>query len=237
MTEYIMTKNPHVQAHSIPSMWRSVQKRDEYRVEYANLWNSTATSIGPNGEPEDMVDVILSPAGPSSAPKLETAKWWGYTSQWNLLDYPAIVFPVDQVDTLKDSAKLDYTPRNEQDKFNWDLWEKYGAEGYKDAPVSLQLIGRRSVSYISATLGLSSRCCIGMKTKRLSRLLRSSRAKPECRLSSMFSRMIPPRKVGILALEGCHSLFRGSEFWPSFWYGAFAQNGSFNVQPSTRQSH
>lgn len=90
-----------------------------------------------------MVDVILCPVGPSAAPKIDTAKWWGYTSQWNLLDYPAIVFPVDQVDTAKDSARGKYTPRNDKDKFNWDLWEKFGAEGYKNAPISLQLVGRR----------------------------------------------------------------------------------------------
>jgi len=118
-------------------------KRDLYRSEYAKLWNSTATAVGPNGELEGMVDVILSPVGPGAAPKIDTAKWWGYTSQWNLLDYPALVFPVDQVDVAKDGAKVVYEPRNDKDKFNWDLWEKYGAEGYKDAPVSLQLVGRR----------------------------------------------------------------------------------------------
>jgi amidase len=127
-------------------MWRSVERRDAYRREYANLWNSTATSIGPNGEPEEgMVDVILCPAGPGTAPKIDTAKWWGYTSNWNLLDYPAIVFPVDQVDPVKDSTKDKYTPRNDKDKDNWDLWEKYGPEGYKDAPISLQLVGRRYI--------------------------------------------------------------------------------------------
>ena len=90
-----------------------------------------------------MVDVILSPVGPGAAPKINTAKWWGYTSQWNLLDYPALVFPVDRVDVVKDGEKVVHESRNERDKENWELWEKYGAEGWKDAPVSLQLIGRR----------------------------------------------------------------------------------------------
>jgi len=143
LTKFILTENPHVQDHTISSMWWSVQKRDTYRAEYANLWNATATSTGSHGEPEGMVDVILSPVGPSAAPKLDTARWWGYTSQWNLLDYPAMVFPVDQVDIAKDAEKVEHTPRNDHDKYNWDLWEKYGAEGYKDAPLSLQLIGRR----------------------------------------------------------------------------------------------
>ena len=143
LSKHIITDSPHLQPHTISSVWAATEKRDDYRSEYAALWNETATSVGPNGEPEGMVDVILCPVSPGSAPKIDTAKWWGYTSQWNLLDYPALVFPVDKVDVEKDGAKETYEPRNEKDKFNWDLWEKYGAEGYKDAPISLQLVGRR----------------------------------------------------------------------------------------------
>ncbi|KAK6581183.1 hypothetical protein PZA11_006671 [Diplocarpon coronariae] len=143
LTRYIISDNPHRVSHTIPSLWSSVQRREKYRNEYAALWNKTATSLGPNGDLQGMVDVILCPVGPSSAPKIDTARWWGYTSQWNLLDYPALVFPVDQVDTEKDGERTEYEPRNEKDRYNWHLWEKYGAEGYKDAPVSLQLVGRR----------------------------------------------------------------------------------------------
>jgi amidase len=140
-------KNAHVEAHTIPSLYQATERRDEYRTEYADLWNKTATSTGPNGELEGMVDVILCPAGPGSAPKIDTAKWWGYTSQWNLLDYPGLVFPVDKVTVNKDSAEESHEPRNERDKENWELWQKHGAEGYKDAPISLQLVGRRYVIF------------------------------------------------------------------------------------------
>jgi len=95
-----------------------------------------------------MADVILCPVGPSAAPKIDTSKWWGYTSQWNLLDYPALVFPVDKVDVEKDSLKENHEPRNEIDRFNWNLWEQHGAEGYKDAPISLQFVGRRYLASI-----------------------------------------------------------------------------------------
>lgn len=124
-------------------MWAATLKRDAYRAEYASLWNSTATFVGPNGDLEGMVDVILSPVGPGAAPKIDTAKWWGYTSQWNLLDYPALVFPVDRVDVVKDGEKVEYESSNEKDAFNWGLWEGHGAEGWEGAPVCLQLVGRR----------------------------------------------------------------------------------------------
>lgn len=68
-----------------------------------------------------MVDVILCPAGPGPAPRLDCSKYWCYTSQWNLLDYPALVFPATKVDAAVDMWPKDYSPLNEQDKFNHDL--------------------------------------------------------------------------------------------------------------------
>ena len=56
------------------------------------------------------------------------------------LDYPAAVFPVTTVDPTKDIKNTNYVPKNDQDKFVYDM---YSPEKYKDAPVSLQIVGRR----------------------------------------------------------------------------------------------
>jgi amidase len=122
-------------------MWASTVRREEYRTAYAELWNSTSS----DGKGKDMVDVILCPATPSAAPKIDTARYWGYTAQWNLLDYPAVVFPVSKVGIADqmDRGHTAYKPSNPKDKYNWHLWEEYGAEGYMDAPLNLQLVGRR----------------------------------------------------------------------------------------------
>ncbi len=140
LTDFIITNNPHVQDHTINSMWASTVRREEYRTAYAELWNSTAS----DGKGNDLVDVILCPATPSAAPKIDTARYWGYTAQWNLLDYPAVVFPLSKVGGADFAdCREEYAPRNPKDKYNWQLWENYGAEGYKNAPLSLQLVGRR----------------------------------------------------------------------------------------------
>jgi hypothetical protein len=39
------------------------------------------------------IDVILCPPGPGPAPVLGTSKYWGYTSFFNLVDFPSAVFP------------------------------------------------------------------------------------------------------------------------------------------------
>ena len=109
-----------------------------------------------------MVDVILCPAGPGAAPLLNCSRYWGYTSQWNLLDYPALVFPVTKVDPNIDVWDTRYVAMNDQDQYNHSLCKLLlcplsgGTSGfaahsvidrepqkYREAPVSLQLVGRR----------------------------------------------------------------------------------------------
>ncbi|KAI4223238.1 MAG: hypothetical protein L6R36_005581 [Xanthoria steineri] len=157
LSKFIIQENPYVKTLSIPELWQWTGRREEYRGRYAEVWNQTATRTGPNGEPADMVDVILAPVGPGAAPPLDSAKYWGYTSQWNLLDYPALVFPVSKVDPDVDKVDKGYEPMNEKDAFNHRLYEP---EKYREAPVSLQLIGRRyedekaTFEYIKSQIGL-----------------------------------------------------------------------------------
>ncbi|KAK8196059.1 hypothetical protein M8818_007211 [Zalaria obscura] len=95
--------------------------------------------IGPlHGLPISVKEHIV---GPGTAPLIDTAKYWGYTSQWNILDYPALVFPTGlSADPKIDGKEASYQPRNEQDAYNQQIYEP---EKYTDAPISLQLVGRR----------------------------------------------------------------------------------------------
>lgn len=110
-------------------------ERDAYRDFYAKAWNASGKD---DGRP---VDVILCPPSFGAATPHDQSRYWGYTAQWNLLDYPGVVFPVTTVDPAKDAKDESYTPKNPQDKF---CHEMYSPERYKDAPVSLQIIGRRN---------------------------------------------------------------------------------------------
>ncbi|KAI0466009.1 amidase signature domain-containing protein [Xylaria cf. heliscus] len=133
LSKWILIDNPHVREHTIPTLWQAHQERDTYRATYAALWNARD------------VDVILCPAGPGVAPKLETSRYWNYTSQWNLLNYPAIVFPVGARvggEYKAHEYPPGYEPMGEADRYNYDLWREHGVEGYVGAPVSLQLVGR-----------------------------------------------------------------------------------------------
>ena len=120
LSEFIIKENPYVTDKSIEDVWHWTGKREEYRKAYAGHWNMTGTEQG--GEAfTDTVDVILCPVGPGAAPPMDHAKYWGYTSQWNLLDYPALVFPVTKVNPSVDQVEEGYKPRNEKDQFNYEL--------------------------------------------------------------------------------------------------------------------
>lgn len=80
--------------------WR--EEREARRKEYANVWTDTATDFDEAGRRLGMVDVILGPVGPEVSPKHNTAKYWGYTSQWKLLDHPAVSFPVSKLSQEQD---------------------------------------------------------------------------------------------------------------------------------------
>lgn len=72
-------------------------------------------------EYESFADVILCPASPGTALPLNTSKYWAFTSQWNVLDYPAIVFPVTKADLILDAVDKEYKPKNEWDQYLYDL--------------------------------------------------------------------------------------------------------------------
>jgi amidase len=122
LTTWIIKDNPCVKKLSMQKFQYWQEEREAYRKEYAKVWNDTATGRNEEtGEMEGAVDVILCPVGPGVASRHDTARYWGYTSQWNLLDYPAVVFPVDKVDPTLDKVEKEYKPMNEVDRENWEL--------------------------------------------------------------------------------------------------------------------
>lgn len=125
LTSFIIKENPYVNRLTVEGIWYWTAKRESYRQAYAQVWNDTAgksnSSNGQDDEAARPVDLILCPVGPGAAPLLNSAKYWCYTSQWNLLDYPSLIFPVSKVDPAVDVIDEHYKPLNEKDEFNYKL--------------------------------------------------------------------------------------------------------------------
>lgn len=137
LIKWITVNQPESKERTIHEYWDLIVQRETYKAKYAAHWNATAADDGHE------VDVILCPAGPGAASLHDTAKYWPYTSHWNLLDYPAAVFPSGVfVDPLKDPKDTSYQPMNEQDAYNHNL---YDAQKFGGAPISLQVVGRKGM--------------------------------------------------------------------------------------------
>ncbi|KAE8154674.1 amidase signature domain-containing protein [Aspergillus avenaceus] len=130
LLEWTLRDTPGIEELDLHGVWQWTIKREMFRYSYLQEWNSITPEM----------DVILCPAHPSPAPLLDTSRYWGYTSLWNLLDYPAIVFPVTKVDPERDAKDTTYTPQNDID--SW-CHQHYDAQKLQDAPVCLQLVAKK----------------------------------------------------------------------------------------------
>ncbi|GAB7352691.1 hypothetical protein MBLNU459_g3052t2 [Dothideomycetes sp. NU459] len=114
---------------SITDNWDLNYKREAYRREYHALMKAQG------------VDVILCPAYPGAGVLQHQAYYWGYTSIFNILDQPAVVFPTG-LSADKDIDRYDagYQPLNDQDSREW---KAYSPELFDGVPITLQLAGTR----------------------------------------------------------------------------------------------
>ncbi|SPO41463.1 related to putative acetamidase [Pseudozyma flocculosa] len=136
---------------SATEVWAMVREREALRKESLRLWNQLG------------LDCLLCPVMGSVAPRPGKIKYWGYTSAFNLVDYPGIAFPSGLVaDSAKDreyeaSESAAAQPGQGAEAWRYDAWrsdlgefdrenrEEYEAHRgvFDGAPIGLQLIGRR----------------------------------------------------------------------------------------------
>lgn len=129
-TEWVIS-NGNVKPLDMHELWHWNLQKQKYRKDYLAHWQLS-------GAP----DAVIAPVFPGPACKHRTARYWGYTAQWNLLDYPAIVFPVTKVDTELDKPVVGYKPLNDMDEFVYKEYDS--AESFANAPVNLCAVGLRN---------------------------------------------------------------------------------------------
>lgn len=122
----------------------NIRIREAFRKEFLQAWNLLE------------LDCLLTPVMGNVAPRPATVTYWGYTSVFNLVDYPGVVFPSGfKADAKADqqfeavaagSGEFAYTNKHdwmsEFDKHNTQEYQQH-RQVFDGAPVGLQLIGRR----------------------------------------------------------------------------------------------
>nr|OQO22744.1 hypothetical protein B0A51_09850 [Rachicladosporium sp. CCFEE 5018] len=138
----------HWHAKSSAEQWKWVAKRELYKSEWHDWWNSFTSPSHPDVLDGSGLDVILTP--PNALPATPhgamstAAAGCGYTFLFNLLDYSCGVIPVTKVDPAKDMV----TPaimKQEMGKnaVSRGLWRYYDAVKMAGLPVGVQVVGRR----------------------------------------------------------------------------------------------
>ncbi|KAL3447774.1 amidase signature domain-containing protein [Aspergillus insuetus] len=111
-------------------------KIKQLRQKYLDIWQATAARTV-TGFP---IDTIILPSGGTVAPPHGTMEYFTYEAISNVLEWTCATVPVTIVDPLQDPKPTSFEYMSEHDRRNW---EKYTPEYYKDAPVCLQVMGRR----------------------------------------------------------------------------------------------
>ncbi|GAO18379.1 hypothetical protein UVI_02009900 [Ustilaginoidea virens] len=124
--------DPNIRERTLHEVRKLNLARDLYRAEYLQHWADTAKATS-SGQP---MDVLICPAAPTQGTPHEVKTWWGYCSQWNLLDYPSGVLPAGRV-RCTDAYPEGYEPANELDEENMKL---YDIKLYADLPVTIQVV-------------------------------------------------------------------------------------------------
>ena len=102
--------------------------RDQFRYKFADSWA------------DQDVDVVIGPAFVGPACAHDTAFYWTYTSLYNLVDYPGVVFPTPIKAEAGEKYAGDYKPLSKECQHVKELWESSSFEG---APIDLQINARR----------------------------------------------------------------------------------------------
>jgi amidase len=133
-TEWILDQAQGSSEYTVAEIFRLNTERETFRAQALMHWNTTRLRTT-TGRP---IDAILCPVAATLAPPHDTTSWWGYSSHWNLLDLPAVVFPVGRHPARHFPSLRE--PRNDIERFVHAQWQP---DTYNNAPVSLQLVGER----------------------------------------------------------------------------------------------
>jgi amidase len=130
--EWIVSSAKGRPPYTVAEIFKLNGEREAFRARALAHWNATALKT----TTKKPVDAILTPIAPTLAPPHDSIRWWGYSSYWNLLDYPAAVFPVGRLDAASFQSDIELPqPRNEAEQFVRAQWDPLV---YDNSPIALQ---------------------------------------------------------------------------------------------------
>ena len=114
---------------SVSSLWHLTQRRSQLQKQYLDKMQAAG------------IDFILAPTKAECATRHGKSSWYvGYTKFVNLLDLPALAFPVTTVQASDTYTQREY--RTDKERIAWEEYKSHH-ETMIGMPIGLQLIGPR----------------------------------------------------------------------------------------------
>ncbi|GAA5849094.1 hypothetical protein JCM9279_005789 [Rhodotorula babjevae] len=149
-----MAPPPHLATYDY---WQLCLKRRDWVKGQLDAWERTSELTG-TGRP---LDAVVAPPAPYPSFRHGDTQDIFYTGICNLCDYPSAVFPVTAVDPTVDVKAEPHELASQFDKHNY---ERYDAEAYRGAPVSLQVYARKGED--EAAIRFAEICAAALETTR-----------------------------------------------------------------------
>ncbi|KAI5865241.1 amidase signature domain-containing protein [Durotheca rogersii] len=129
--------NASLKPLSVFESWQNQHRRTVLAQRFLERWQKTAEVTG-TGRP---IDALITPNSVTPAARHSMGQPWNYGALSPLLDLTTGVFPVTEVDLVKDVIPGDWKPISEKDREAMEFYER--PENHENAQVGLALIGRR----------------------------------------------------------------------------------------------
>ncbi|BGP16425.1 hypothetical protein JCM10213_004019 [Rhodosporidiobolus nylandii] len=121
---------------TVYELWQLNRLKEQLQQAFLQKWLATMGETT-TGRP---IDGLLCPPAPVTAVPDGGNPWAGYTGMFNLLDVPAVVFPVTKVDPAVDVPDTNFQPVSDMDQAFYDRYDPQVTAGM---PATIQLVGRR----------------------------------------------------------------------------------------------
>lgn len=107
----VMQVNPsivHLKTERLTGPTQLNLKMRAFKILFANAWDATKNSTSSGRT----IDALVCPVAPSAGIPHDFNIYWGYTSMWNILDYPSTVLPIPhfKINARDDPPNPDYEP-------------------------------------------------------------------------------------------------------------------------------
>ncbi|KAF2432169.1 amidase [Tothia fuscella] len=123
-----------------PPIYLNAKQVMEYKELFADAWDNTA-KVTTTGRP---IDGLICPVSPSAGFPHDFLPYWGYTSLFNILDYPSLVLPLKNFKITERQDSQDKTTLKNTSSSNpfEEAYRTISSKLFVNQPVAIQIVAR-----------------------------------------------------------------------------------------------